>query len=1661
MIINPDTEFIDDIFSNDILNNVIKKVYPNLNFHHQNILNTRLIDIIQTIAIKFLFDPKNRNVYRQQFIQNNYQDTIALLNLLLPYINDTQDKSNIYDLNDIYVKKRKQSDNINTTSPSYLYSNLQYSRCNRDNDTLTEVAFKTAHIDQNVFLLKNTIQSIANKMFVNLIDVKPVPYVNTNNNIELTSVIKHTHYAITNGSLHEWDIGNPNDVQGQLYSGIPISDIYNTFVNGLFVDIKDIKWLIYDVYIDSDIPFPYFIMIQKILSLEPALDFQLWNQLTDQERDTFSQSWYNLVNSKISKSSTLSNDILFTILRTIIFFFSKYGFNKSKAVSDGFIISPIILNKKEPENDKEEEEEDDKDILELKIDEAIKSAFTLKPQYIYDFIVDQFVKLNGTYYGVIFRGYDNTLQKMLNYETAYNNQLLIIAEYGGIYITSKNLYNFAKSLSHTTIKGKYIFMGNNWNSLTPDNKNEILNRITAKKSDESTLLKWFNISRYILRLDRSLKKSLYEYHLAVHDYIINNMAAIVGNIMSYKGIFSHFTPNSIITDSIYHPKNDVEKVIYIQEKLNEQMSEDKNMWNNCHYFANNELYSNMGPYYVNTQNKKVKEINYYEYMTTKQTWYTTYAMNWVSQLSFFHRYLNNRIMYVTGSTGVGKSTQIPKLLLYALKAIDYNEQGQIICTQPRIPPTEGNAFRISNELGTPIKQYDSRFNKEMVQNNYTVQYKHQFKQHSGGNKLLSLKIVTDGTLYLELQNPLLKKRKYVNNEYVYNVKNMYDIIIVDEAHEHNANMDMILTLMKNALMYNSSIKLVIISATMDDDEPIYRRYYRNINDNLMYPFNFTLEQHNLDRINIDRRLHISPPGQTTRFKIDEHYVPNNDPHDIVMKIVNTTSNGDILLFHSGEADIKKSVELLNTKLPSNVIALPYFSNMHSDKKQEIENIEFRKKNITLAHDADYNYFTFPTEGNTRTVSSGTYTRVIIIATNIAEASITIGSLKYVIETGKQKIGLFNPITRKTELRETPISESSRLQRKGRVGRVAAGTVYYLYEKDSMLNNKISYNISIQDITDSMFTLLRTTYEDNKVIINHNNISNLSKIDANVKDVVKQQYYVNDTFITYRGNDGMYDYTNNNYSLNVYPTGLSYETLLDEEGHFYIIHPEELNIKRNIVGKIVDIIEGDNIKNNNQIIKSDKMYGFFHILQERLCVLYNGIKIIKTDYGNYLYKIKEEMKLENVNHLIMYIFSRQYGVHDDIIKVLALIEMFQTSKTSINMWASKYTNERGKMRTNLEKLKHLYGNCKGDIYGLLNCINKFFESNNILQKIPTNDTTKNMLDKKKKYRDFQKGLINDIDSDTYEQFKMLELNNRLANSDLLSKYELLELAKSDIDKTLLYSDIETNENKIKNWCKYNYVDYITFNTFLKSYIKILTMFYKKEKKAYDINIDEKNMDIEFTWFDTVLHKFKQTHFDKNTAINMSLLHAYGINVCKNIIGSDLYVNIYNPVPEYIYTIKKIHPNINVYDTLLTNNCISDYVLYISIDNNTDSIYVLQSINVELIQQATLFTYIPLKLKKMLNKDYHTKMIEQVLETIDTEKKKKIIHNYIKTIHKIYSDLINTYDKNIWSKLLLLCNSDKHILKLCVNNINEQQNMNTIQTGGTKKQHIYNGIVKLCL
>jgi len=144
------------------------------------------------------------------------------------------------------------------------------------------------------------------------------------------------------------------------------------------------------------------------------------------------------------------------------------------------------------------------------------------------------------------------------------------------------------------------------------------------------------------------------------------------------------------------------------------------------------------------------------------------------------------------------------------------------------------------------------------------------------------------------------------------------------------------------MILNNSIKLCIVSATMELDDIIYRRFYNCIDEDITYPFNFIINNINYNHYYytknvVDRRIHIAPPNIITNFKIQEYYLDFNpltyeDSEkigiDILKKIVNKNNIGNILFFSITKEKINSLVILLNNILPPYCIAIPYYSKMN-------------------------------------------------------------------------------------------------------------------------------------------------------------------------------------------------------------------------------------------------------------------------------------------------------------------------------------------------------------------------------------------------------------------------------------------------------------------------------------------------------------------------------------------------------------------------------------------------------------------------------------------------------------------------------------------------------------------------------------------------------------
>ncbi|MBW2491869.1 MAG: ATP-dependent RNA helicase HrpA [Deltaproteobacteria bacterium] len=333
---------------------------------------------------------------------------------------------------------------------------------------------------------------------------------------------------------------------------------------------------------------------------------------------------------------------------------------------------------------------------------------------------------------------------------------------------------------------------------------------------------------------------------------------------------------------------------------------------------------------------------------------------------------NHPVVIISGETGSGKTTQIPKFCLAAGCGID----GKIGCTQPRRIAAMTVSKRIAEEFGESLGK--------------SVGYKIRFKDKTSPNTFI--KIMTDGILLAETQNdPFL---------------NEYDTIIVDEAHERSLNIDFILGILKTLLKKRKDLKIVITSATIDtekfskafDHAPVIEVSGR------MYPVDVRYLLMDSKSGNDDEQTHVD----MAVYAVD--------------RLFKETDSGDMLVFMPTEQDIRETCELLKEKNDTNATILPLFARLSASEQSR--------------------------------VFSPSLGRKIIVATNIAETSITIPGIKYVIDTGLARISRYSPRSRITSLPVTAISKSSANQRKGRCGRIENGVCIRLFSEEDFENRPL-------------------------------------------------------------------------------------------------------------------------------------------------------------------------------------------------------------------------------------------------------------------------------------------------------------------------------------------------------------------------------------------------------------------------------------------------------------------------------------------------------------------------------------------------------------------------------------------------------------------------------
>ena len=1601
-----------------IIFTTVNEIFPKLNIQDSNLLNWFSVYLIEDISLRFgLF--ANRNHY-MQWQQNNNRDIKSVIMMMLPFISDKNNEyQNIIDLNQILYNKQINQipshilklPRDEVLSKYFNYSNFSIGLFNSTNkDSLLELvnsSEKLIHqiIHHNFVSILETLKIITGKLYVNWINIEPLNIYNYHFD---------KLYIKTITGLTTWESRYNNDGKYNFlrqYKGLWLGDFYNVIRNKYYRDAKKIKWTIFNKKINDQ---GYYMIqyVDKLLNLSDTLDYHDFEDLPENKRIRFSNKYHKLLNNlKQGQVTYLDYDFEVDIIKTIL----SWLINNYK---HRFLIKSKNIIKLELKQEKDVDLEDQDNDYHKKLDkisntDIIKYAKELEDKHLWGYLKEVVVNLQSTFYGFFLIANNKINHNYFKYEQYdKNNEENIKYD-----INLKNIYNIAKALSHNQ---SWNLLSIHYKSLDENTKELFWSRIFGNTAG------WLNLQK---NLDLQEGKELGgEYN--------NLLSTILGewNLLWKEMIFQTLVRNGLIskfkvdlklTNETLLPSDYNSKKKRRWKLLKEKINRAKNKWEKSYYYLTNKTYGDLDKIRIEGERTKIEYKSYFDLLSSDQLWYSFYTMDWISQINFFNHYINHQIIYITGATGTGKSTQVPKLLLYALKMYDYNDQGKIIGTQPRIPPTFSNTERIAKELGVPINQLSYTLPETVNTNNYYLQFKHQYLKHTrDNNPHLQLKIVTDGTLVEEMtSNPVLKEKifKPGKDEHIYGSKNKYDIIIIDEAHEHNKNMDIILTLARATCFYNNSARLVIISATMDDDESIYRNYFKEINDNLVYPIKKHLSYHPiigdeefiLNAVLLDRRFHISPLGETTQYKITDIYLGYDDNKidneiegiKIVIDICRRTSTGEILLFSTGRKEIMKAVQILNQSLPEGDVALPYFSDLHFKYKDIIEKIDKKIKYIKNARNRIYlEWGVEYVEGN---IPEGKYKRAIIVATNVAEASVTIPGLTFVVDNGYEKVNYYDNKTNVSSLQIEKISESSRIQRRGRVGRIGDGTVYYLYSKGSRKNIKPKYKITQDDISLLLLklssnnlseidriNLLTDEDERNKELKKLRAIQLSDEFKDERPNNFKEEWFWNPLFspylITvfnqnylrinnYYHNYGKYKYparTNlwkiisDQFLLNGIPidssyfpspyfdsfnsqmrnllqitrhyhrgmTGYQMNTLLDFNGTFYIIHPFENELVRNVNNKIIKVNgilsnRMDSIKMERIVTKLSTKMLLVNIKGEYLNVsTLNNLhkrtwkKTILADKLNQLSRVTI-LPLPDVYAILV---GSGYNILEEVLEIIAMLNAINYSISSL---AS--VSKKNPKITEFDQFYQMYNNKDSDLIALHNIIKLFkqtFSEMKMFKLISsfTNPNSVVALNFRATLKDQYRSIVKKFRKTRYtldpdpKKFPNWNLLNWLKQNGKLNKESgfLTWLSQSDNVSNIIINDINKNIFKIEKWADSHYINYQQLIKFVEVYgnliLKIVTI-----KKDLD---DDYNETLPLEWIKTLGSSFYKSMTNpsiKNKIIKTFLVaNQYNIAI-KTATHLPYYSPIHSPLTKALPRV--LFRGSNQVNTLCSD--ISNSVLYL--------------------------------------------------------------------------------------------------------------------------------------
>jgi ATP-dependent helicase HrpA len=328
---------------------------------------------------------------------------------------------------------------------------------------------------------------------------------------------------------------------------------------------------------------------------------------------------------------------------------------------------------------------------------------------------------------------------------------------------------------------------------------------------------------------------------------------------------------------------------------------------------------------------------------------------------------DHQVVIVAGETGSGKTTQLPKICLeLGRRSIGH--------TQPRRIAARTVAERIAEELHTGLGEL--------------VGYQVRFTRLA--SRATRLKVMTDGVLLAEIAHDRDLRR--------------YDTIIIDEAHERSLNIDFLLGYLRQLLARRPELKVIVTSATIDTER--FAEHFASP-DGTSAPI-------------------IEVSGRT--YPVEVRYRPllaDGEADQITgiteaIKELSELGNGDILVFLSGEREIRDTAEAVQGMKLRSTEVLPLYARLSAAEQHK----------VFQPHSSD---------------KAGA--RRIVLATNVAETSLTVPGIRYVVDAGTARISRYSARTKVQRLPIEPISQASANQRAGRCGRVAPGVAIRLYDEE--------------------------------------------------------------------------------------------------------------------------------------------------------------------------------------------------------------------------------------------------------------------------------------------------------------------------------------------------------------------------------------------------------------------------------------------------------------------------------------------------------------------------------------------------------------------------------------------------------------------------------------